>query len=488
MTSFTEPKKSRRINFLPKTKLLLAKRAGLLCSFPGCLIHTTGLTLDDEGEDSAAGIAVAAHIYPASENGPRKREGLTEEQISNVSNGIWLCRTHGTLIDEFQVDYPPETVLEMKAVREYAQALTIKAPEIAFFVGWTGVKRLDAIVWKHWPNPDDEMVRLDMVSEGLQLTPTAESPLGAQMPVPPTSFEFRPLYRVTTSIAPVSLVMGVTTRLDNYPAERRRAVAIVSSWGKLMKRWGWDGKGALINHGYVKITARDSETGAFAEQFVWARGRTACVYDYNVVTGEQVYLDIDHTAHRASNLDWHLNIAIRDGECRTESILRMWRPITPRNSHEYTERAEIEAYAQVLERLASGWEPFGFVGLEAGEWSDPESAHPEGFAIRCAFSEEQLNKAIDRCTRVRLGYELADIWDLGFYFTDEFFSEALDEQTIRKASEGMLAKLGPAPYPIFDQSEQIVALNNHYGIRLTIKQGKLFFEQVRSRNPPPSPW
>lgn len=76
MTSSTsEDKKSRRINFSPDTKLELAKRAGFHCSYPTCLVPTTGPTVDDEGNDSAAGIAIAAHIYPASKNGPRKGMG-----------------------------------------------------------------------------------------------------------------------------------------------------------------------------------------------------------------------------------------------------------------------------------------------------------------------------------------------------------------------------------------------------------------------------
>ncbi|HHO8101446.1 TPA: HNH endonuclease [Pseudomonas aeruginosa] len=177
MTSSTsEDKKSRRINFSPDTKLELAKRAGFHCSYPTCLVPTTGPTVDDEGNDSAAGIAIAAHIYPASKNGPRKRDGLTPEQIRNISNGIWLCRTHGTLIDDFQDEFPAEKVIEMKKVREFAQWLSLKLPDVAFFVGFIGVKRLDAIVWKHWPKPDEEKIRVDVISEGIKCTPVSDDP------------------------------------------------------------------------------------------------------------------------------------------------------------------------------------------------------------------------------------------------------------------------------------------------------------------------
>lgn len=183
MTSSTsEDKKSRRINFSPDTKLELAKRAGFHCSYPTCLVPTTGPTVDDEGNDSAAGIAIAAHIYPASKNGPRKRDGLTPEQIRNISNGIWLCRTHGTLIDDFQDEFPAEKVIEMKKVREFAQWLSLKLPDVAFFVGFIGVKRLDAIVWKHWPKPDEEKIRVDVISEVSNARQSLTIPSGPRCP------------------------------------------------------------------------------------------------------------------------------------------------------------------------------------------------------------------------------------------------------------------------------------------------------------------
>ncbi|MEW5511937.1 HNH endonuclease [Pseudomonas asiatica] len=489
MTSVTEPKKkSRRINFLQSTKLELAKRAGFLCSFADCLIHTTGPTVNDDGEDSAAGMAVAAHIYPASEDGPRKQPGLSSDQIRHIDNGIWLCGKHGMLIDQFQDAYPAEKVIEMKQVREYAQSLTIHMEDVSYFVGWIGVKRLDAIVWQHWPNPNQELVRRAVVSEGLRCTPAMDGPLGTQMPQPPALFELKPLSKSAASIAPPSIMTSVIVRHDSYPAERRRVIRIVSAWSDVLKKNGWVPKCLFVNKGYVKITARNSDTAEVAEPFVWVEGRCAGLYDYNVIEGEKAYLDVNYTAHRASNLNWHLNVILKDGECLTESTLRMGRPIMPRNSHEYHERAEVEAYSKVLEKLASGWEPVGFVGLEAGGWSEPKNVHPEAFPIRSEITDEQLEKAILRCAKAKLGYELADTWDLCFCFNEVFFSDALEEGLIRKASEDMLAKLGPGPYPLYIQSEQIIALNHRFGVRLTIKHGHLFFEQSLSPGLQHSRW
>jgi hypothetical protein len=281
---------------------------------------------------------------------------------------------------------------------------------------------------------------------------------------------------------------SVIVRHDSYPAERRRVIRIVSAWSDVLKKNGWVPKCLFVNKGYVKITARNSDTAEVAEPFVWVEGRCAGLYDYNVIEGEKAYLDINYTAHRASNLNWHLNVILKDGECRTESTLRMGRPIMPRNSHEYHERAEVEAYSKVLEKLAGGWEPVGFVGLEAGGWSEPQNVHPEAFPIRSEITDEQLEKAILRCAKAKLGYELADTWDLCFCFNEVFFSDALDEGLIRKASEDMLAKLGPGPYPLYTQSEQIIALNHRFGVRLTIKHGHLFFEQSLSPGLQHSRW
>lgn len=481
MSSSSEAKPSRRINFPQATKLALAKRAGFHCSYPACLIPTTGPTVSDDGDDSAAGIAIAAHIYPASENGPRKNIGITQQQIKDVSNGIWLCRTHGAMIDDFQSDFPAEKVIEMKRVREFAQELTIQMPDVAYFLGWIGVKRLDAIVWKHWPNPDKEQIKLEVISEGIKCTPTSEDSIWTQMPVPPSEFELKPMSKASVLVTFTGSASTSRVRNNAYSAERRRAVQIVSAWTEQIKKWGWDGEGFYVNHGYVKITARNPETGELAEPFIWTRGRTASLYCYNIVNGESIYLDIDNTENLTSGLNWHLNVTIDNGECSTKSSLRMRKLIAPRNSYQSHERAEILAFSQVLEKLASGWEPVGFVGLEPGEWSAPETTHPEAFTIKSEIPKAQIDKALQRCAKVRLGYELAEIWGRCFHFNDAFFNDALNESAIRKASDDLLEMVGPAPYPLYAQGDQIVAINDNYGIRLTIKRGDLLFDVVNTK-------
>ena len=85
-----------RDNFTKTTKEHLAKRAGYECSNPHCRRRTIGAK---RGEDGVHNIGVAAHITAASSGGPRYDAFLTPEQRRHADNGIWLCRTHGDLVD-----------------------------------------------------------------------------------------------------------------------------------------------------------------------------------------------------------------------------------------------------------------------------------------------------------------------------------------------------------------------------------------------------
>jgi hypothetical protein len=85
-----------RDNFTSATKEKLAKRAGYLCSNPYCRRLTIGAA---QGHDGVLKVGVAAHITAASPGGPRYDPSLTREQRRDASNGIWMCQTHGDLVD-----------------------------------------------------------------------------------------------------------------------------------------------------------------------------------------------------------------------------------------------------------------------------------------------------------------------------------------------------------------------------------------------------
>ncbi|MGI5133162.1 hypothetical protein ACQEVB_40620 [Pseudonocardia sp. CA-107938] len=59
-----------------------------------------------------ANVGTAAHIFAAADGGPRGTGGLTPEQRSDLSNGIWLCAHHGRLVDTNEGGAYPAALLQ----------------------------------------------------------------------------------------------------------------------------------------------------------------------------------------------------------------------------------------------------------------------------------------------------------------------------------------------------------------------------------------
>lgn len=111
-------------DFLKPTIDTLAKRAGLICSKPDCKAITGGPHSDPS---KARNIGEAAHIYGARPGSARYNPDLTDEQRSNISNGIWLCRTHAREIDGDEHKYPVELLHQWK--QEHEQWIERDKPE-----------------------------------------------------------------------------------------------------------------------------------------------------------------------------------------------------------------------------------------------------------------------------------------------------------------------------------------------------------------------
>ena len=104
--------KNNRDEFTEKTKLLIAKRAGWLCSDPSCRRSTIGSNSDGDGEIN---LGTAAHICAAAPEGPRYDLQMTREQRRSPDNGIWMCRLHGTAVDAKDLKFTVELLHEWKA-------------------------------------------------------------------------------------------------------------------------------------------------------------------------------------------------------------------------------------------------------------------------------------------------------------------------------------------------------------------------------------
>lgn len=109
---------SNRSEFKQPVKQALAKRVGNACSFPSCNSVTEGPNLESEIGISRTGMA--CHIYAAA-TGPAARRvdvNMPVEKLTDISNGIWMCYTHGKLIDTDESTYTVEQLMVWKDVAE----------------------------------------------------------------------------------------------------------------------------------------------------------------------------------------------------------------------------------------------------------------------------------------------------------------------------------------------------------------------------------
>ena len=121
-----------RADFSPKTKRLVAERAGYRCSILECNKLTIGPSANP-AESRKTGTA--SHIYGAalSGGGPRGTGGLSKDELQSPQNAIWLCTHHANLIDKGQgADYSAETLHSFKSLHETRIAREISGVHAPF--------------------------------------------------------------------------------------------------------------------------------------------------------------------------------------------------------------------------------------------------------------------------------------------------------------------------------------------------------------------
>lgn len=91
------------------TKLRLFADSGGFCQNPACL---RALFVDAGGDNLH--VAEMAHIFAASDEGPRANPSMTERERGVYENLILLCPTCHTIIDKAPSAYPDKTIQEWK--------------------------------------------------------------------------------------------------------------------------------------------------------------------------------------------------------------------------------------------------------------------------------------------------------------------------------------------------------------------------------------
>ncbi|TDW99739.1 hypothetical protein [Dinghuibacter silviterrae] len=114
---------NRIADFSPRTKEILAKRVGYMCSNPTCKRPTVG---PNSAIEKSTTIGIAAHITAASPAGPRYKSNLSLEERKHITNGIWLCSLCSDLIDKDERHYTVELLNDWKREAEQAQLERLK--------------------------------------------------------------------------------------------------------------------------------------------------------------------------------------------------------------------------------------------------------------------------------------------------------------------------------------------------------------------------
>ena len=122
---------SKRDDFTSTTRRTLAERVACRCSFPGCGTITVGPNSKDPTKSINNGIA--AHIHAAASNGPRYKNDITRDDRRHITNGIWMCRHHGNLVDADFTEYSPDTLRNWKSATERRAAESLKLPSYEEF-------------------------------------------------------------------------------------------------------------------------------------------------------------------------------------------------------------------------------------------------------------------------------------------------------------------------------------------------------------------
>jgi hypothetical protein len=111
-----------RDDFSEDVKRNIAARVGYRCSNPSCRAPTSGPQIDPS---KSLNVGVASHITAASLGGPRYDPELTPEERKHANNAIWLCQTHGKLVDNDKLRFTEEELRWWKRQAENEAMLRI---------------------------------------------------------------------------------------------------------------------------------------------------------------------------------------------------------------------------------------------------------------------------------------------------------------------------------------------------------------------------
>lgn len=108
--------RNSRHEFPGAVRRSVARRAGYLCSYPGCRIPTIGPR--SGADDRTMVTGEASHICAASPGGPRYSKTQSAAERTSIVNAIWLCKLHARAIDLDVTRYDANSIRCWKRLHE----------------------------------------------------------------------------------------------------------------------------------------------------------------------------------------------------------------------------------------------------------------------------------------------------------------------------------------------------------------------------------
>ncbi len=468
----TKPQQSRRREFSPATRRILGGAAGYICSFTDCPRTTIGPAVKVNGDSDAKGVAVAAHIYAAAPKGPRPApESMGKKEIESPDNGVWMCPSHADTVDKLQYQYPPAMLLEMKTVREFTQGLALVNTTIEFVAHQVGIKRIDRIVRDHLPGLDVALITRAAMDLFIRLD-TAER-ITRSLPPMPASFSHLTVTALTAKIQEVIESVDFKTRDDSHVWRE-----VVAAWNEQLTQYSSPQEPNTSNlfvNACLRIGTRCPTTGVISPHTVNTEAyATVTAGDgQRYLNGERSFRML-RIGSRTHSFNWDLRVFLDTEGYKVTSEITSYGDVLPSTLQYSAQRKAFESYGRVLDQIAAGWKPVGFICLSFEDGSATRQFHPTPVEMRNLISSADLERLLKRKARALLGYKLADQFNVLIRFTELFFHSMLTDQMIENAFSGFFTDLAPPPLSRFMRSQPLVFLGKGRCIQFCIKNREVY--------------
>ena len=427
-----------RAEFSPETRIALAAGAGHTCSYELCLEPTTMAVTKKKKDGTptdqlrSGGIGVAAHIYGATQTKCPRPSSKTPDELSDITNGIWVCHTHGTLIDQHEKAYSAEYLMLCKEVRTFAHTFSMTSADIRSVLKLVPPRTYEKIVWKYssdLTNSTKDIEREVMAEAGRQLSLDSLTSY-TQAPSPPPRFKQTSLSIFASEDAKTPSTVNVET---TKKASDSTIAELIKSWSREEELITDKNISITIEDLHAVISAKNPVTGTIAAERVPVSGRMLInVIQAGDLEGSPRY-HVFAWMRGASPVafNWNLVFGVKGENASSFRRNKEYANLTTYSDSSIRDARQAKA---LLEKLVMGWKPVGFFGLHSLNFRR-ETFQSSYFEIDQIPNLDILKKMHRNALRTLYPLNILDKFGRFIDVSDAFYDENLTDDMIDAAFE-----------------------------------------------------